>query len=133
MTRRNAPRHAVRGMKRKHHDLRVWQDAIKLVTRVYRVTDEFPTDERFGLVGQMRRAAVSVPSNIAEGAARETRKEFIRFLTMARSSLAELETQWLIAGELGFGGRNSDLNSAISGLFGSLGALIKNEKTRLEK
>lgn len=59
---------------RKHHELRVWQDAIKLVRHVYEVTASFPVDERFGLTSQMRRAVISIPSNIAEGAARKTRQ-----------------------------------------------------------
>lgn len=118
-------------MARKHHDLRVWQDAIELVTLVYEETKGFPVDERFGLVGQMRRAAISVPSNIAEGAARETRKEFIRFLTLARGSLAELETQWLISGELGYREPESELDTAINHVFAALGALMKSERSRL--
>lgn len=117
--------------KRKHHDLRVWQDAIQLVTRVYRETEKFPPDERFGLIAQMRRAAVSIPSNIAEGAARETRKDFLRFLSHARGSLAELETQWLIAGELGYREPESELDTAINHLFAALGALMKSERSRL--
>lgn len=119
-------------MKRKHYDLRVWQDAIQLVTRVYRETASFPPDERFGLISQMRRAAVSIPSNIAEGAARETRRDFLRFLNYARGSLAELETQWLIGRELGYQEAESELDMAISHLFAALGALMKSERTRLE-
>jgi four helix bundle protein len=72
---------------RKHHELRVWQEAVALVTNVYKVTAAFPKEEVFGLTGQMRRAAVSVPSNIAEGAARNTDKEFLQFLSIARGSL----------------------------------------------
>jgi len=82
---------------RSHRDLEVWKRAMDLAVEVYRQTARFPTDERYGLKGQMRRAAVSVPSNIAEGAARGTRRDFERFLRMALGSLAELETQWLLA------------------------------------
>ena len=75
---------------RPHHELRVWRDAIDLVAKLYVLTAGFPADERFGLTAQMRRAAVSVPSNIAEGAARGSRKDFLRFLMIARGSLSEL-------------------------------------------
>jgi len=69
---------------------------------VYKVTKEFPVDERFGLVSQLRRAAVSIPSNIAEGQSRRTTGEFVQFISHAEGSLAELETQMLISLELGF-------------------------------
>ena len=80
-------------MRRAHKDLRVWQSAIALVEDVYRLTSTFPRDEQFGLTSQMRRAAVSVPSNIAEGSARQTTKELLHFLSIAAGSLAELDTQ----------------------------------------
>jgi four helix bundle protein len=83
-----------------YKDLIVWQKAIALVKRVYQVTTEFPADERFGLVAQMRRAAVSIPSNIAEGQARHTTGEFIHGLSHAEGSLAELDTQLTLAVEL---------------------------------
>ena len=79
-----------------------WQQGVELVKEVYALTARFPQTETYGLVAQMRRAAVSVPSNIAEGAARETSKEFAQFLIVARGSLSELETQLHIATELGF-------------------------------
>jgi four helix bundle protein len=81
-------------------ELKVWQKAIALVTPVYRFTQVFPKEEMFGLTSQIRRSAVSVVSNIAEGAARESTKDFLRFLSMTRGSLAELETQILIALDL---------------------------------
>ena len=84
-------------MRRAHKDLRVWQSAIALVEDVYRLTSTFPRDEQFGLTSQMRRAAVSVPSNIAEGSARQSTKELLHFLSMAAGSLAELDTQLEIA------------------------------------
>ena len=83
-------------------DLRVWQDAMQLVTDVYRETKTLPKDELYGLVSQMRRAAVSVPSNIAEGKGMRTDPEFARFLFHARASLMELETQILIAQQLDY-------------------------------
>ena len=85
-----------------HHKLNVWQKAIELVVEVYRVTEHFPKEEIYGLINQMRRAAVSIASNIAEGAARGTKAEFKKFLAIAQGSAAELETQVIIAGRLSF-------------------------------
>ena len=87
---------------RTHRDLKVWQQTMALAESVYHATAEFPLAERFGLVAQMRRAAVSVPANIAEGAARSSSKEFAKFLSVARGSLSELETQLELARRLGF-------------------------------
>jgi four helix bundle protein len=87
-------------MAQHYKDLIAWQKAMKLVKRVYAFTELFPRRELFGLTGQLRRAAVSVPSNIAEGQARFSHKEFVRFLRNARGSLAEVETQFLIARDL---------------------------------
>ena len=83
-------------------DLVVWQKAVELVTEIYKATSTFPREEMFGLTSQMRRSAVSVPSNIAEGQGRATKGEFIQFLATARGSLFELKTQFHIAGALGF-------------------------------
>ncbi|MGB6267882.1 MAG: four helix bundle protein [Olleya sp.] len=80
-----------------HKDLDVWKKSMDLVELIYKITNKFSADERFGLVSQMRRAAVSIPSNIAEGAARKGDKELIQFLMIALGSLSELETQYLIA------------------------------------
>ena len=85
-----------------YRDLRVWQGAMDLVEAVYRLSEGFPSDERFGLTAQIRRAAVSVPSNIAEGWGRASRNEYLQFLRYAQGSLREAETQWLIARRLGF-------------------------------
>jgi four helix bundle protein len=81
-------------------DLRVWQAAIELVEHLYQLTQRFPKFEAFGLSSQMQRAAVSIPSNIAEGHTREHRKEFLHHLSVSQASLAELETQIEIAGRL---------------------------------
>jgi len=81
-------------------DLRVWQDAIKLAVAIYSVTEKFPKHELYGLTGQMRRAAVSVASNIAEGKGHRSSREFCNFLFHARGSLLELQTQAIIAREL---------------------------------
>ena|ERR1035438_6653990 len=84
-------------------DLLVWQHAIELTTESYKLTADFPDAERFGLTNQMRRAAVSVASNIAEGYGRATKGEYVQFLGHARGSCSELETQLVIARKLGFG------------------------------
>jgi four helix bundle protein len=85
-----------------YKDLLVWQKGIALVKHIYRLTTVFPGDEKYGLVSQMRRAAVSVPSNIAEGQARHSTGEFVQFVSHAEGSVAELETQLIIAVELGY-------------------------------
>lgn len=83
-----------------HKDLEVWKKSIELVKITYKLTETFPKSEVFGLTGQMRRAAVSIPSNIAEGAARFSDNETLRFIDIAIGSLAELETQVIISCEL---------------------------------
>jgi four helix bundle protein len=85
-----------------YRELRVWQLGVDLALEIYRVTADFPRSEQYGLTSQLRRAAVSIPSNIAEGHARKTRREMQRFANIAKGSLAELETQMIIAGELNF-------------------------------
>jgi four helix bundle protein len=87
---------------RSYRDLLVWQKGIALVKAVYMLSQRFPADERFGLTAQIRRAAVSAPSNIAEGQARHTTREFIRFISNAEGSVAEVDTQLVIAVELNF-------------------------------
>lgn len=89
-------------MGRSYKDLVVWQKSMDLVTTAYRLTAKFPKDELFGLTSQARRAAVSIPSNIAEGQARLSEKEFRHFLGNARGSLMELETQLQVAENLGY-------------------------------
>jgi four helix bundle protein len=84
----------VRGYK----DLLVWQKGIQLAKEIYRITQTFPNEEKFGLVSQRRRTAVSIPSNIAEGQARHTRNEFVQFVSHAEGSVAELDTQLILAG-----------------------------------
>lgn len=80
-----------------YKDLEVWKQSMVLVTEVYQATGDFPKEELFGLVSQMRRAAVSIPSNIAEGCGRKNTKEYIQFLYISKGSLFELETQIEIA------------------------------------
>lgn len=83
-----------------YRDLIVWQKAMTLVEGVYRLTEAFPTREQFGLTSQMRRAAVSIAANIAEGHARATRKDYNHFISIAQGSLAEVETYLILAGRL---------------------------------
>ena len=89
-------------MMKNFKELNVWQKGIELVAIVYKNTSSFPEEEKYGLSAQMRRAAVSIPSNIAEGHLRKTAKDFKQFLSIARGSCAELETQIIIAHKLGF-------------------------------
>ncbi len=84
-------------------DLKVWQAAMELSLLIYKLTSNFPDHERFGLSSQMRRAAVSIASNIAEGSARTTKKDFRNFVIIARGSNCELQTQLMIATDLGYG------------------------------
>lgn len=85
-----------------HKDLDVWKKGMDLVVKVYQITQLFPDTEKYGLTSQMRRAAVSIPSNIAEGAARKGDKELLQFLYISIGSLSELETQYLLAVRLTF-------------------------------
>lgn len=89
-------------MEKPHKKLDIWKLAVELVTEVYRVTNSFPVREVYSLTDQIRRAAVSIPSNIAEGAGRYTKKEFVNYLHMAQGSLSELDTQSEIARHLGY-------------------------------
>jgi four helix bundle protein len=106
---------------------------MELVKEIYRVTREFPKEEIYGLVSQMRRAAVSVPSNISEGAARGGDREFMQFLIIARGSLSELETQSLIARDLGYMQDASNIQERIDRIFAMIGGLIKSLRERANK
>ena len=119
---------------RPHERLDVWNKAIDLVMSVYRATESFPKEERFGLTSQIRRAAVSIPANIAEGAARDSPKEFTYFLSNAQGSASGLETELLIAQRLGYLGDNNydgmrmELNS-IGRMIVGLSKSIKSKMT----
>jgi four helix bundle protein len=119
-------------MGQSYRDLLVWRKAVAFVSDVYDVTRQFPRDEQYGLTNQLRRAAISVPSNIAEGQARLSKKEFHYFLSTARGSLAEIETQLIIAESLGYTTRDqarvllaraSELGRMLNGLLSSLKAI----------
>ena len=117
-------------MKRAHHDLQVWQLGMRLVKDIYQLTRRLPDSEKFALCSQMQRAAVSIPSNIAEGAARSGNKEFLHFLSIARGSLCELETQVIISSELGYVDDNQETMKLINELFAKLCALMNSIKER---
>jgi four helix bundle protein len=102
-----------KGEIRSYRDLLIWQKGMALAKQIYAMTRTFPGDERFGLTAQMRRAVVSVPSNIAEGQARHGRREFVQFLSHAEGSLAELDTQLALAVELGYC-RPSDADGSVA-------------------
>ena len=80
-------------MEKPHKKLKAWQLAMEIAQDIYRITQQLPAEEKYGLLSQMRRSATSIPSNIAEGAARQSSKEFVQFLHIAQASLAELDTQ----------------------------------------
>lgn len=98
---------------------------MRLVKQVYTLTRSFPDDEKFGLTSQMRRSAISVPSNIAEGAARGTAKEFVRFLQVARASLMELDTQVWLAKDLEYLSDTSELRQQLVRILAMLNGLIR--------
>ncbi|HAF70545.1 TPA: four helix bundle protein [Candidatus Acetothermia bacterium] len=114
-----------------HRDLDVWKEAMELVKTVYQLTSSFPQSELYGLTAQLRRAAVSVPSNIAEGAARDSKREFVQFLHIALGSLAELETQTLLAKEL-FNCDTKELESSLARLRKMLIGLIRSLQRKPE-
>ncbi len=113
---------------RNHKDLEVWKQSMDLVDVVYRTTKGFPADETYGLTSQMRRAAISIPSNIAEGAARSGKKEFVQFLRVSLGSLSELETQFLISGRLGYVAEEEPVMAQIETVRKLLHGLIRHLK-----
>ncbi|MCL2328196.1 MAG: four helix bundle protein [Bacteroidetes bacterium] len=116
-----------------HKDLIVWQKAMQLVLLVYRYTKSFPKEEMYGITGQMRRASVSIPSNIAEGYGRSSNKELIHFLDIAMGSSSELETQIIISYKLQFlqEPEYNELSSLNDEVMKMLASLIRNKKSKL--
>ena len=113
-----------------HKKLDVWKKGIEFVVRVYGVTDSFPKNEIYGLISQLRRAAVSVPSNIAEGAARSSDKEMAQFLYIAMGSLAETETQLIISTKLAYLKEDKSILEEVEILRKMLMGLIKHLKNK---
>jgi len=115
-----------------HKDLEVWKKSIEMVSMIYLVTKSFPKEELYGITNQIRRAAVSVPSNIAEGSGRNSPKEFVQFLYISTGSLSELETQIIISRNLGYinDKQKNDLDTIFSDLFRMLSGLIRSLKTK---
>lgn len=107
-----------------------WQRAIELVKIIYRLTEALPEVEKFGLTAQMRRAAISVPSNIAEGAARRSSKEFVQSLYVARGSLAENETQLMLCRELGYVKDAALAEQALADVLALLSGLIRSLQSK---
>jgi four helix bundle protein len=105
-----------------YRDLLVWQKGIELTLQIYQLTKAFPREEIYGLTSQMRRCAVSIPSNIAEGAGRLNTPEYKQFLGIARGSSFELQTQLVIAKELGFG--DVELIASVDALCNEVGKMI---------
>lgn len=118
-------------MEKPHKRLDVWRLSMDLVTEVYKVTDKFPKGEKFSLVDQIRRSAISIPSNIAEGAARNTKKEFVNFLHIAQGSLSELDTQIELAKQLKYIEEESwkDLDITMERIDKMLTGLIRSQKS----
>jgi len=114
-----------------YKDLLVWQRGMDLTTRVYRLSSELPQDERFGLISQMRRAAVSVPANIAEGHQRSSTRDYLRFLSIASGSLAEVETLIELASRL-YEVKKSSTEELVAQA-DELGKMLRSLQLRLEE
>ncbi|MCU4166640.1 four helix bundle protein [Carboxylicivirga caseinilyticus] len=113
-----------------YKDLKVWQDSIDFVVSVYELTKAFPSEEIYALTSQIKRAVVSIPSNIAEGANRNTDKEFIQFLYIALGSASEVETQLIIANRLGYLENIETESDQITSIRKMINALIKSIRRR---
>ena len=116
-------------MRRRHHELVAWQVSVELVGDLYRLTETFPATETYGLASQIRRAAISVPSNIAEGAARTTKRDSAHYLAMARGSLSEIDTQLTIAKQLNYIDNDEEVQQKLDRIFGLIGGLLKSIRT----
>jgi len=114
-----------------YRDLNVWQNAMDLVEDVYKITANFPKEEKYGLISQIRRCSVSIPSNISEGFMRKSTKEYIQFIYISLGSLGELDTQMEIAVRLKFMESKRDLNKKLLLIRKQLYGMVKSLKTRL--
>ncbi|MDX1652602.1 MAG: four helix bundle protein [Brumimicrobium sp.] len=114
-----------------HKDLNIYKLSIDLVTDIYKLSEQFPESEGFGLTAQIRRAAVSVPSNIAEGSGRNSTKDFLRFLHIASGSLSEVDTQIEIAQRLGYVSNTEEIKNKITSLQKMLYRLKQSLKNKL--
>ncbi len=115
---------------RPHYKLDAWKNSMDLVDEIYQITREFPPEEKFGLTSQMRRAAISIPSNLAEGAARKGQAEFANFINIAKGSLSELETQLIISKRQNYINDISDLVDLIGKIASQLSGLYKYIKSK---
>lgn len=111
-----------------YKDIKVWQDSMKLAKNIYIITKSFPKDEIYGITSQIRRAAVSIPSNIAEGSAKQSDKEMIQFLYISLGSLPELETQLILSKEIGY--FDEDKSNEIENIRKQILGLIKYLKNK---
>jgi four helix bundle protein len=119
-------------MNKPHKKLDVWTNALDFAQQIYKITEQFPAREQFGIANQIRRATVSIPSNIAEGAARQTKKEFIQFLYIAKGSLSEVDTQMEIAKGLQYLSQSNwaTLNGKLERIDRMLSGLIRSLRTK---
>ncbi len=122
-------------MNKPHKKLDVWTSALDFAQQIYKITEQFPGREQFGIANQIRRATVSIPSNIAEGAARQTKKEFIQFLYIAKGSLSEVDTQMEIAKGLQYLSQSNwaTLNGKLERIDRMLSGLIRSLRTKGER
>jgi len=122
-----------RKMLKSYRDLVVWQKAMDVTVETYRFSNDFPKSELYGLTSQLRRAGVSVPSNVAEGYGRGSRKEYVQFLCISQGSLKELETQVIIAQRLNYGSKTAgdDLLESSEEVGRMLGALIRSLRVKI--
>lgn len=114
-----------------YRDLEVWQKGMALAKRIYEVTANFPAEERFGLTNQIRRAVVSIPSNLAEGHARSGTAEFLHFISISMGSVAELETQILLSADLGYLGK--DIGNDLLTQLDTIGKMLRGLSKSLSK
>lgn len=112
-----------------HYQLEVWQEAMRLARKVYLLSENMSEKERLGLQSQLRRAAISVPSNIAEGAARGSKQEYVRFLQIAPASLMELATQLWLSQDWGYFQYDDEIKSSMESVFVKLNGLIRSKQS----